>query len=131
MALSLFNDMVSKNMTGSSFDVFLNGQKLNSGESFTTTLSGSFPIFTMTGSVTGISGKMFCYPKKENFLEINSSQPDYIGLEFDPRQLDFFINGMKQTNQDLLCLYSGVSVISSGESAQNFFYSSELVEYNL
>lgn len=131
MADNLFNDMVSKTLTGSSFDLFINGQKLNENVSFITGGSGDYVVFTISGAATGISGKMFAYEKKPDFFEVISEQPDYIGLEFLPSQLDFFVNGMRQTQEDLLCLYSGTSVIETGKQAQNIFRSFESSYYNL
>jgi hypothetical protein len=77
------------------YDVFLNGQKLKQSE---------YPSYTVTGN-------LFAIPKKDRIKEIYSGEADVLGTGFIENQLDFYLNGMEQSLDDILQLDTGVSQI--------------------
>ena len=58
-----------------------------------------------------VTGNIFAIPKKDRIKEIYSGEADVLGTGFIENQLDFYLNGMEQSLDDILQLDTGVSQI--------------------
>ena len=87
------------------YDVFLNGQKLKYSEQ---------PDY-------GTTGVLFAIPKKNAIIEIHSNESDVFGSGFVENHVDFYINGMEQTTEDFLQIYTGVYMIETGIDSSVYF----------
>jgi hypothetical protein len=90
---SAYSDAGSEDALFENYDVFLNGQKLN---------QINYPDYTVTGN-------LFAIPKKDRINEFYSDEADVFGSGFIEHQLDFYLNGMEQSLDDILQLNTGVS----------------------
>lgn len=95
------------------YDVFLNGQKLEESD---------YPDATVTGS-------LFAIPKKDRIIEIYSNEPDVFGSGFVENHVDFYINGMEQTTEDFLQIYTGVYMIEAGIDSSVYFNHPKVENY--
>ena len=80
--------------------VFMNGQKVNRNDS-------SF--------IDEVTGKAFAYKKPYKEYQIHGSSADVYGSSFIKDQINLYVNGMEQQKEILLQLYTGVSMIKTGE----------------
>lgn len=79
--------------------LFFNGQKLKD--------------FTSNTELDSVTGVLFAIQKQDKTDEITGVEDSY-GPKFIENHVDFYINGMEQTPEDFLQIYTGVYMIESG-----------------
>jgi hypothetical protein len=62
-----------------------------------------------------VTGKAFAYKKPYKEYQIHGSSADVYGSSFIKDQINLYVNGMEQQKEILLQLYTGVSMIKTGE----------------
>lgn len=93
----------------SSLEFYLNGQKLYSGDSYT--ITGSNNRFNYLQTITG---KMFAVEKSSNFSE--SIAQDIYGTGFIESNSNYYLNGLEQSPESWLEVFTGVSLVVTGLS---------------
>jgi hypothetical protein len=100
---SAYSNAATERDFWTNYDVFLNGQKLKYTEDSIAEFTGvEVPAY-------GTTGNLFAIPKKDRINEFYSDEPDVFGSGFIEHQLDFYLNGMEQSLDDILQLNTGVS----------------------
>jgi hypothetical protein len=99
----------------SSFDYYLNGQKIYSGVSGSYEISGSKFIYK-----ENITGKIFAIPKKENIKNYTGQTPDIYGQYFVETTVYGYFNGLALDKNNWLELYTGVKYIATGIQSSIF-----------
>lgn len=102
-----FPAISTNNLLFQNFDIFINGQKIHD-----------------TGSVSDldvVTGLLFAIPKKSNISESTLQVADLYGAKFIEKQVDYYINGMEQSNINFLELYTGVYKIEQHNSSVSLF----------
>jgi len=103
--------------------VFFNGQKLKYAED---------PVAEFTGvevPVHGTTGDLFAIPKQDRTIEVRSNEPDIFGPKFVENHVDFYVNGMEQTTEDLLQIHTGVYMIESGVDSSVYLVNKQTLNY--
>jgi len=80
------------------YHIFINGQKIEYGE---------YPDNSSTGHI-------FAIPKRTGCAYQSSSYGDVYGTGFVEHNVDFYLNGLEQTQQDFMQMYTGVYMIETG-----------------
>jgi hypothetical protein len=96
----------------SSFDYYLNGQKIYSGISGSYTISGSSFIYN-----DSMTGKIFAIPKNQNTKTYTGQNPDVYDQNFVETTVYGYANGLSLDKSNWLELYTGVKYITTGIAA--------------
>ena len=96
--------------------VFMNGQKVKIDDSSELDL---------------VTGKAFAYKKEENILTLNGDNADIYGQEFLEENINLYVNGLKQTEELLMKLYTGVSLIKTGVEPDAQFATEKTIIINI
>ena len=105
-------------LTGmSSFDYFLNGQKIYSGISGSYRISGVNSVFYYDEQITG---KIFAIPKNSGILNIFHQNADVYGQNFVEDTVFSYINGLSLNREKWVELFTGVTLIATGVQSEIF-----------
>ena len=96
-----------------SFDFYLNGQKIYSGESYL--ITGSNNGFEYLENITG---KLFGIIKDSGIISPTGANMDYFGQKFIEQNNILFVNGMRQPKDLWLETNTGVNMIETGISSK-------------
>jgi hypothetical protein len=107
------------------FDYFLNGQKVYSGVGVGVSAGVGTQFVldfdsTQGGVVTSVNKenfKAFAFIKQGRKNQITGSTPDVYGFSFIEGQTKFYLNGLDELDANYLELYTGVTIIKTGEQA--------------
>lgn len=131
MAASLSGSIFSKfpqrygSYTGmDSFDYFLNGQKIYSGNNGSYSISGSTFVYNET-----ITGKLFAIPKNSGIVNYTGLYSDIYNENFVESTVFGFVNGVSLDRINWIELYTGVNYIETG--IQSRFFQSPLVSQQI
>jgi|TARA_R100000479_G_scaffold128794_1_gene67300 hypothetical protein len=122
------------------YDYYLNGQKVYSGvgcgvsAGVGTQFMLNFESSSYGGVVTPANKsnfKAFAFIKRGRTKEITGSQPDLYGTGFIEKQTNFFLNGLKESDDIYLELYTGVTIVKTGISAGLFDFGINAQSVNL
>lgn len=98
-----------------SFDYFLNGQKIYSGNLGSYDISGSTFIYDES-----IYGKVFAIPKNNGLKNYTGENPDVYNEEFVESTVFGFVNGIALNKINWVELYTGVKNIQTGVQCRFF-----------
>lgn len=107
------------------YDYFLNGQKVYSGVGcgVSAGIGSQFMLgfdSAQGGVVTSVNKsnfKAFAFIKQRNINQITGIQPDIYGSSFIEGQTKFYLNGIDELDENYLELYTGVTIIKTGQQA--------------
>ena len=117
---------ISTSLDFENYEYFLNGQKVYSGvgvgvsAGVGTQFMLNFNSTTYGGILTTANKanfKAFAFIKKDRIKEITGVQPDVYGTGFIENQTMFYLNGINELDSSYLELYTGVTIIKTGQSA--------------
>lgn len=117
---------VEAGLTFIDYDYFLNGQKVYSGVGVGVSagIGTQFVLNFESSSYGGIittanksKFKAFAFIKERNINEVTGVQPDVYGSGFIEGQTKFYLNGINELDQNYLELYTGVTIIKTGQQA--------------
>lgn len=77
------------------------------------------------------TGMVFTYKKDLNFTEITGENYDLYGGSFIPSQTDMYVNGDEILKNQLLELYTGVTIIETGVSSEINISKEKINNFNL
>jgi hypothetical protein len=97
-----------------SFDFFLNGQKIYDGGSGSYEVNSSQSGFVYKEQITG---KIFAIPKKEDIKNITGVFPDIYGQDFVETTVIAYKNGLISNKINWVELYTGVTTVATGIDA--------------
>tara|TARA_Y100000289_G_C3921253_1_gene150514 strand:+ start:652 stop:1473 length:822 start_codon:yes stop_codon:yes gene_type:complete len=121
------------NLTFIDYDYFLNGQKVYSGvgcgvsAGIGTQFILSFDEVAKGGIITSDNEnnfKAFAFIKQDRINEVTGVNPDIYGTGFIEDQTSFYLNGVKESDDMYLEMYTGVTIIKTGVSAGVFTFAS-------
>ena len=95
---SLYNNLDDIPHMFDLYHIFINGQKIEYGE---------YPD-------NSLAGHLFAIPKRTGCAYQSSSYGDVYGTGFVEHNVDFHLNGLEQTQQDFMQMYTGVYMIETG-----------------
>lgn len=107
------------------YEYFLNGQKVYSGVGCGVSAGvGTQFVLSFESSQGGVvtsdnksNFKAFAFIKERNINQVTGIQPDIYGSGFIEGQTKFYLNGINELDDNYLELYTGVTIIKTGEQA--------------
>ena len=122
---------LNENLVFTDYDYFLNGQKVYSGvgcgvsAGIGTQFILSFDEVAKGGIITNENEnnfKAFAFIKKGRTKQVTGQNPDVYGTGFIENQTSFYLNGVKESDDMYLEMYTGVTIIKTGVSAGVFTF---------
>lgn len=116
---------IEENLNFEDYEYFLNGQKVYSGEGCGISAGvGTQFVLTFNNSQGGVvtsenkeNFKAFAFIKERNINQVTGVEPDVHGSGFIEGQTRFYLNGLDELDTSYLELYTGVTIIKTGEQA--------------
>jgi len=107
------------------YEYFLNGQKVYSGVGCGVSAGvGTEFVLSFDSSQAGVvtssnksNFKAFAFIKERNINQVTGIQPDVYGSGFIEGQTKFYLNGVNELDENYLELYTGVTIIKTGQQA--------------
>jgi hypothetical protein len=122
---------INQNLNFTDYDYFLNGQKVYSGvgcgvsAGVGTQFMLSFDEVAKGGIVTNDNEnnfKAFAFVKQGREKTVTGVNPDVYGTGFIEDQTSFYLNGVKESDDMYLEMYTGVTIVRTGVSAGVFTF---------